>query len=181
MNKKGELDTNIIITPRARPEQDINTVLVRGRLKQHIDFWQKIGAPEFIISKICEGYKIPFKVGSACSLKKNNNSAKLHSEFVSEAVTELLESERISEVQCREKLHVINPLTVSMQPLGKRRLMLDLRVVNQCLYKRKVKFDDHKKAPEYFTLNAFMTKFDLKSKFHHSDIFPDNRKYLGFS
>ena len=180
MNKKGELDTNIIMTPRARPEQHMNTVLVRGRLKRHIDFWQKIGAPEFIVSTICEEYKIPSKVEPAYSLTKNNNSAKLHSDFVSEAITELLESERISEVQCREKLHVINPLTVSVQPSEKRRLILALRVVNQCLYKRKVKFDDHKKALEYFTLNAFMTKFDLKSGYHHLDIFSEHRKYLGF-
>ena len=154
--QKGEWDSNIIITPRAKSEQHMNTVLVRGRLKQHIDFWQKIGASEFIISTICKGYKIPFRVEPAYSLKKNNNSAKQHSDFVSEAITEFLESERISEVQCREKLHVINPLTISVQPSGKRRLILDLRVVNQCLHKRKVTFDDHKKALEYFKINAFI-------------------------
>ena len=95
---------------------------------------------------------------------------------MSDSIKELLDSDRISEVKCREKLHVINPLSVSVQPSGKRRLILDLRVVNACLYKRKVKLDDHNKALDYFTLNGFMIKFDLKSGYHHLDIFPDHRK-----
>ena len=100
---------------------------------------------------------------------------------MSDSIKELLASDRISEVKCREKLHVINPLSVSVQPLGKRWLILDLRVVNACLYKRKVKFDNHNKALDYFTLNDFMIKSDLKSSYHHLDIFPAHRKFLGFS
>ena len=100
---------------------------------------------------------------------------------MSDSIKELLASDRISEVKCREKLRVINPLSVSVQPLGKRWLILDLRVVNACLYKRKVKFDDHNKALDYFTLNGFMIKSDLKSSYHHLDIFPAHRKFLGFS
>jgi hypothetical protein len=40
--------------------------------------------------------------------------------------------------------------------------------------KKKVKFDVHKKALEFFTLNGFMTKFDLKSGYRHVDIFPEH-------
>jgi hypothetical protein len=114
------------------------------------------------------------------TFKKNNNSEEVHSEFVEEAINELLESNRIFEAPSRDDLHVISPLSVSVQPSGKRRLILDLRAVNACLYKRKVKFDDHKEALEYFTLNGFMTKFDLKSGYHHLDIFSQHRKYLRF-
>ena len=38
-------------------------------------------------------------------------------------------------------------------------------------------FDDHEKALEFFTLNGFMTKFDLKfvkSGYRHVDIFPEH-------
>lgn len=111
------------------------------------------------------------------TFKKNNNSEEVHSEFIEEAINELLESNRIFEAPSREDLHVISHLSVSVQPSGKRRLILDLRAVNACLYKRKVTFDDDKEALEYFTLNGFMTKFDLKSGYHHLDIFSQHRKY----
>lgn len=154
---------------------------VRGRLNQHIKFWETIEAPEFILNTIREGYKIPFMSEPSYSYRPNNRSAKLHSDFVSDAIHELLEGNRISEVPYRQDLHVISPLSVSVQPSGKKRLILDLRLVNQCLYKKKVKFEDHKKAREFFTLNSFMIKFDLKSGYHHLDIYPEHRKYLGFS
>ena len=93
---------------------------VRGRLKQHIAFWERIEAPSFILDTIREGYKIPFKFEPPRSFKPNNHSAKSHGKFVSDSIKELLASDRISEVKCREKLHVINPLSVSVQPSGEK-------------------------------------------------------------
>ena len=142
LDQKGEFVCGDISGSSKLPVQSCQ---VRGRLKQHIQFWETIEAPELILNTIREGYKIPFKFEPAYSFKSNNCSAKLHSDFVSDAINELLEGDRISEVQCREDLHVISPLTVSVQPSGKKRLILDLRLVNKCLFKRKVKFDDHKK------------------------------------
>ena len=51
---------------------------VRGRLKQHIAFWERIEAPSFILDTIREGYKIPFKFEPPRSFKPNNHSAKSH-------------------------------------------------------------------------------------------------------
>jgi hypothetical protein len=93
------------------------------RLKQHIQFWETIEASQFILNTICEGQKNLFLlVEPAYSFKSNNRSVKLHSDFVSDAVNELLEGDRISEVQCRHDLHVIIPLSVSVQPSGKNTL-----------------------------------------------------------
>ena len=39
----------------------LKNVEVKGRLKEHIDFWQKIGASNFILSVINEGYRLVFK------------------------------------------------------------------------------------------------------------------------
>ena len=68
-----------------------------------------------------------------------------------------------------------------MQASGKKRLILNLRKVNQCLYKQKFKFEDYKHALAYFWPSCFFTKFDLKSGYRHVEIFPDHRKYVGFS
>ena len=75
-----------------------------------------------------------------------NNNSYVHQDFVEEAIQELLASSRILEVYNKAQLRVINPLSVSVQTSGKKRLILDLGKVNQCLYKQKFKFEDHKHA-----------------------------------
>ena len=154
---------------------------VRGRLKAHIALWVRIDAPEFILDTIRHGYKIPFIHKPTRMIMTNNNSAYVHRDFVEEAIQELLASSRISEVHSKAQLHVINPLSVSVPASGKKRLILDSRKVKQCLYKQKFKFEDYKHALAYFRPSCFFTKFDLKSGYHHVEIFPDHRKYLGFS
>jgi hypothetical protein len=42
------------------------------------------------------------------------------------------------------------------------------------------KFEDHKKALDYFVEGGHPIKFDLKSGYHHIDIFPEHRRYVGF-
>ena len=75
---------------------------VWGRLKQHVAFWERIEVPSFLLDTIREGYKIPFKYEPPCFFKPNNHSAKLHGKFASDSIKELLASDRISEVKCRE-------------------------------------------------------------------------------
>ena len=84
-------------------------------------------------------------VNESCRAKKNTAPchfspvpchffASVNGAFVSDALNELLEGDRISEVQCRHDLHVIIPLSVSVQPSGKNTLILDLRLDSKCLY-----------------------------------------------
>ena len=62
---------------------------------------------------------------------------------------------------------MVNPLPVSVQPNGKKRLILDLRYVNKHLIKQRVEYEDWKIALSYFQKRAFMISFDLKSSYHH--------------
>ena len=156
------------------------TPTVKGRLKAHIAFWERINAPEYILDTIRHGYKIPFLHEPDQMVQQNNNSAYRHKDFVQEAILELLSDNRITEVH-KEHLHVINPLSVSVQASGKKRLILDLRQVNKRLVKQKFKFENHTHALAYFRMGCFLTKFDLKSGYHHVDIFPEHRKYLAFA
>ena len=66
-----------------------------------------------------------------------------------------------------------NPLSVSTQSSSKRRLILDLRFVNQFILKQKVK--------DLFQYGGYACSFDLKSGCHHVDIFPSHQRFLGFS
>ena len=75
---------------------------------------------------------------------------------------------------------VVNPLSVSVQANGKKRLILDLRYVNKFLHKMHDKYEE-KTAMSYFARGAYMFSFGLKSVYHHVQIFEGHQTYLGFS
>ncbi len=72
-----------------------------------------------MLSVIQEGYKIPFINVPSTAHLRNNKSALIHAEFVQEAISELIESHRV--IKTTEIPHVVNPLSVSVQPSGKLR------------------------------------------------------------
>lgn len=154
-------------------------ISVSGRLKRHAHFWREIGAPDFILETIENGYTIPFFDIPPVQCSHNNKSAIIHSEFVSEAISELINLGSID--ICDRPPHVINPLTVSVQSNGKKRLILDLRLVNHFIRKQSVKYEDMRTALYFLREGGFMFKFDLKSGYHHVEIHPSHRKFLGFS
>ena len=151
---------------------------VKGRLKEHVKFWEEIGANEYILSVIKNGYKIPFVNTPPSSKIKNNKSAMDNSDFVTEAISELIKTKSVIRVNYQPK--VVNPLTVAINEKGKKRLVLDLRHVNPHVAKEKIKFDDWKVAQMYINNNSFMFGFDLKSGYHHIDIEKSFYQYLGF-
>ena len=57
-------------------------VSVKGNLKANIEFWKSIGAPNFIISIIDNGYSLPFVNLPEPVKLRNNKSARLHTDFV---------------------------------------------------------------------------------------------------
>ena len=71
-------------------------------------------------------------------------------------------------IRCAVPPYVVNPLSLSVQANGKRRLILDLRYVNRHLQKKRIKYEDWKVAISYFEVGAYMFTFD-------------HQCYLGFS
>ena len=155
------------------------SLCVKGNLRAHIDFWKSIGAPDFIRSIIVNGYQLPFTSTPVPVKLRNNKSARLNANFVDQAIRELVLSGRVQQVSHQPL--VVNPLSVSIQPCGKKRLILDLRHVNRCLAKQRVKYEDWKVALAYFTKDSYMFSFDLKSGYHHVDILQEHQTFLGFS
>lgn len=102
-----------------------------------IDRWKSLGAPDFILNIIRDGYKIPFISTPSRHHYRNNASAVKEADFVGEAILELLRGNRIEELFSPPD--IINPLSVSVQSSGKKRLILDLRHVNLHVYKQKFK------------------------------------------
>ena len=115
-------------------------VIVKGRLRTNISIWQSIGASKFILNTLSFGYKIPFSREPTSVFLTNNRSAFDDSDFVESAILELLSVGSI--VSCTSPPDLVNPLSVSVQSSGKKRLILDLRHVNFFVSKSKIKFDD---------------------------------------
>ena len=79
------------------------------------------------------------------------------------------------------KPHVVNPLTVAINTVSKKRLVIDLREVNPCVQVDKLRFEDLKIASTYFKLDQFMCVFDLTSGYHHIEICAQHQTFLGFA
>ena len=63
---------------------------------------------------------------------------------------------------------------------GKLHLVVNLQYLNQFLYAPHFKYEDLHVATSLFKKHEFLFKFDLKSGYHHVDIYPEHQKYLGF-
>ena len=157
------------------------SVGVKGRLLAHLTFWNSIGASEFIIDTISRGYIIPFLTTPPKACFKTNRSTLEHPVFVKSAITKLITAGFI--VECLSPSPVVNPLSVAIQSSGKKRLILDLRYPNGFLKKCKVKFEG---VQDVLTVlsdspQQYLFSFDIKSGYHHIEIFPDDQQFLGFS
>ena len=126
-------------------------VHVKGRLKNHLGFLQRIKANRWAISVISDGYALPF-------IKKKHKSAFEEETFVSEQIMELLAAGCVTETN-RSDVHVISPLGV-VRNGSKKRLILDLRYVNNYLRIPKFKYEDIRTVHDIFSLGDWFFKFD---------------------
>ena len=92
----------------------------RGNLRRNLEFWKRIRTPSFILNVIERGYLLPFVSFPEPAVFKNNRSSLSHAEFVEEAIQDLVESGRVVETNVPPR--VVNPLSVSVQANGKKRL-----------------------------------------------------------
>ena len=152
---------------------------VKGRLRKRLAFWERLGANEFVLDTIKNGYKLPFIHIPRESYKINNKTDMDNTDFVSDTIIDLIDSGSVIEVPF--KPIVVNPLSVAFNSSGKPRLILDLRFVNEHLLKEHIKFDDWRVFEQFVEPGGFVFKFDLRKGYHHIDILPEHQNFLGFS
>ena len=160
-------------------EQGQKDIFVKGRLRKKFEFWKNIGASKFILDTILYGYNIPFYSLPTRSVSNNNRSAINEYQFVSDSIKNLLDRNLIQ--KCDNLPYVVNPLSVSVRDTGKKRLILDLRIVNKHVWKQSVKYDDIKIALSFLEKDHWMVKYDIHSAYHFVDIYPPHTDFLGFS
>ena len=71
-------------------------------------------------------------------------------------------------------------LSVVSNSQGKKRLVLNLCYINQFLLKEIFKYEDLRAAMLMFKKVDYMFTFNLKSGYHHIDIYERHQQYLGF-
>ena len=152
---------------------------VQGKLRQNLAFWKDVlQAPPPVVDCIENGYRLPLKFLPPPHSQSNHKSAELHHEFVDEAIQKLVQDCCVIKVD--QKPHLCSPLSVVSNSSNKLRLVLNLRYLNQFLYMQHFKYEDLRIAALLFEKDEYLFKFDLKSGYHHVDIYPEHQKYLGF-
>ena len=160
-------------------EQNSASPVLKGRLRSCLSYWHTIGANSFVIDTIKFGYQIPF-ISPPCKARfSNNQSAFNNASFVESAIDELVHTHAV--VKEPSIPHVVNPLSILIQPLGTKRLILDLRHVDHFIWKQKFRCEDWRVLLSLVNNGDYLFSFDLKSGYHHIDIFPDHQTFLGFS
>ena len=156
-------------------------VKVRGTLLRHIEAWEAAGAGAFALGVIKEGFKLSMVSTPEAYEEDNNKSFKKDREFAIEAVQKLLKLEILKEVQ-RKEVTCVNPLTVAINGVGKRRLCIDLsRCVNEINNSYKFRIESTLKFLEVVKQGDWLFAFDLKSAYHQIEMFREHWKFLGLA
>ena len=148
---------------------------VQGRLRKNLKFWREVlKTPDTVLEYIENNYRLPIRFLPPSHNHSNNKSTETHQQFVDEAVHSLLANRKVE-----TEPWVCSPLSVVSNSVGKLCLILNLWYVNQFLHVTKFKYEDLRVAVLMFERNKYMFKFDLKSSYHHVDIYCEHQKYLG--
>ena len=122
---------------------------VQGRLKEKLVFWQEVlHAPPPIIDCIANSYRLPLKFHLPPHCQRNQVSTETHHQFVDKAVQSLLLNRCVTKVD--KEPYVYSPLPMVSNSVGKLRLVLNLRYLNQFLHITKFKYEDLRVAALMF-------------------------------
>ncbi len=154
-------------------------IAMYNKLNSNYDFWKyDLKSPSFVLDIVGPGYRLPFKGLSPTKCNfRNNKSAMNNSNFVETAILKLLADGKIEE---RTDIpFCVNPQTVAEGK--KKRLVLDLRHVNKFLYQPKFRYEDLNSLAHVFEQDYWFFNWDLKSRYHHVNIYKLFHNFFGFS
>ena len=109
-----------------------------GRLRSCLPVWHEMGASQWIIKVLAEGYRLLLVSEPRPRVFKNHRTSVVHEKFVDNAIAELAQCGSAREVSMAE-VCVVSPLGVVEG--RKLRLILDLRYVNNHLATFRFKCD----------------------------------------
>ena len=100
----------------------------------NVGIWQHtLRPPPWIVDCIMDGYKFPLKTVPGPFIRKNQDSVLKNVDFVAEAIKDLEANRCVERVD--KQPHICSPLSVVGNGKGKCRLVINLRYLNQFLWK----------------------------------------------
>ena len=152
---------------------------VAGRLSrpEHVAFFKEMGAHKFILDTLQDGHKPTLTADVPNYERRNNNSYREHEDFAVSEILKLIKNKKVEVV--KHKPRIVNPLSVQVEPT-KKRLILDCSFLNRYVACPSFKMEDYRTALSLIDKNGYIFSFDLKYGYHHLNIHPDFRDYLGF-
>jgi hypothetical protein len=170
----------LLRTPLPKSPLPSQNLSLRHRLRRHVQFWQSFVTSSFVLGILLTRYMLPWILGPPSEPHRfpNHPSAFEHASFVTDAVSSLAATGTIQLV--RDPPFLVSPLGVVPKAEDKLRLILDLRFLNQFLQVTKSKYESIRMLAELCLPKDLLFTVDLKSGYHHIDIFEPHWKYLGF-
>ena len=153
---------------------------MNGRLRNAQAWWKGWCRSSFALSIISNGYSLPWESSPPPQFQSANHPmAHTHAAFVTTAIQELLDTGAASICTAASPPRCVSPLNVVEQK-DKKRLILDLRTVNSYLVIPKFRYEGLPRVAELIRRGDWMFTIDLKSGYHHVDMHPSARPFLGF-
>jgi hypothetical protein len=166
---------------KSSPPSTEPTKSVPEPFRSRLPFWRSVCSSSFVLGIITVGFMLPWAAGGPPPspwAAANHASAFEHAEFVDTAVASLVSSGTVLRVA--EAPFLVSPLGVVSKAENKLQLILDLRYLNQFLELTKFKYETIKSVPDLCAPGDYLFTVNLKSGYHHIDMFQEHWKYLGF-
>ncbi len=158
---------------------DCEITTIRGALRRNLSFWKELTSDPDLLKVVSSGYSPSFSEPLPPFWAKNNTTAEDHKEFVLQSLAELFLNGFADLLPYQPS--VVNPFSVSIRANRKKRLIVDLRHLNQFLVPPKFKLDDYHTALPALRGANFLFAFDLKKGYYHVELEEAIRDLFGFS
>ena len=153
-----------------------------GRLRHCGNNWRKLGANEWVLSTISEGYKIPFETLPFQAAAPSNPPAEgAKKEILMKEAEELLGKGAIGEAEHCANEYVSPYFAIpKLRSPGKYRPILNLKIFNANIKKFKFKMETLSHIRDWIKPGSYCISIDLKDAFLHVPICSRFHKYLRF-
>ena len=154
---------------------------LRNRLRGKLGKWRSFSKSKLVLSVLESGYRLKWQDAPPpkCRFDNKEGSFGTNENLTSEAVAKLVVQGALQE--CREdELHCVLALDVHANADDKKRLIVDARPVNKYEVKRSFKCESlGKEGRDVFAGCTHGDSIDISHAYHHVEMYPGDRKYLG--
>ena len=141
-------------------------------------YTQTLDAGPMVTRWLTTGYEIPFaQIPKSRLSARNNRSCLVNIDIARAEIKKQVSMGVLSEVPW--KPYIVNPISVVYS--NKWRLVVDCRLLNPFVQKRKIKLEDLSILPNLVSQGDYMSTDDLEKGYWQVKLNPSHRQYLGIS